>query len=199
MKIRNGFVSNSSSSSFILKFDKMPESVNELKVMLYGENPPLLTTYWDDDAISTDQVSKIIFNDIESAYTLSLEEVISQVKKEVYFSEYSGSSGRDFVVGTEYINAFDALYRDVVKKDKDFNKLRWSSVKAEVPSWEEHQEEMDKMAKPLYDMIEKSIREKYTDGNYIEVEYSDNDGHVMSYIEHSDVLKPVMFQRFSHH
>ena len=37
MKIRNGFVSNSSSSSFVVAFDKKPETVEELKKLLFGE------------------------------------------------------------------------------------------------------------------------------------------------------------------
>ena len=35
MKVRSGFVSNSSSSSFILKFDKKPECVGEVKDTLF--------------------------------------------------------------------------------------------------------------------------------------------------------------------
>lgn len=37
MKIRNGFVSNSSSSSFIVSFDKKPSSAEELREILFGD------------------------------------------------------------------------------------------------------------------------------------------------------------------
>ena len=199
MKVRNGFVSNSSSSSFILKFDKIPETKEELRIMLYGENPPIFTAHWDDDAISTEQVASIIFNDIESAHIMDIDDVISQIRSEVYFSEYSGSEGRDFVVGSEYIDEFDKIYDAIVQKDKTFSKMRWVEKNSDI-SWEDHHKEMDEMAKPLLDIIEKIIRDKYTKGEmFIETEYSDNDGQVFSYIEHSDVLNPIMVQRFSHH
>jgi len=37
MKVRNGFVSNSSSSSFIVAWNKKPESVEEVKNILFGD------------------------------------------------------------------------------------------------------------------------------------------------------------------
>ena len=37
MKIRNGFVSNSSSSSFVVAFPKMPKDVQELKQILFWD------------------------------------------------------------------------------------------------------------------------------------------------------------------
>jgi len=198
MKVRNGFVSNSSSSSFILKFDKVPETKEEMRVLLYGENPPIFTAHWDDDAISTEQVASILFNDVQSAYIMSVDDVISKIKEELYFSEHSGSEGRGFVADTEYIDEFDKIYESIVKKDKDFNRRRWTEKNTDL-NWEDHHKELEEMSKPLLDIIEKVLRIEYKDGNYIEVEYSDNDGQVFSYIEHSGVLDPIMVERFSHH
>jgi hypothetical protein len=43
MKIRNGFVSNSSSSSFILKLNKRVSSSDELKDVLFGDKEVLVS------------------------------------------------------------------------------------------------------------------------------------------------------------
>lgn len=57
MKIRKGFVSNSSSSSFIVAFDRLPTTHEEMKIMLFG-NKTLYQARW-----STDQVSEIVWED----------------------------------------------------------------------------------------------------------------------------------------
>ena len=61
MKKRTGFVSNSSSSSFIIVFDKEPQSASDIKEMLFGTDDIL--TYYDYN-ITTNVASKIIFDDI---------------------------------------------------------------------------------------------------------------------------------------
>jgi len=46
MKIRNGFVSNSSSSSFIVAFKKLPKSIKEMQDMLFGDEPYYKNPYY---------------------------------------------------------------------------------------------------------------------------------------------------------
>lgn len=195
MKVRNGFVSNSSSSSFILKLDKVPATAEELRVILYGENSPIFTAYSGDDAVSTEQVSKIIFNDINSQNFFGVDGIIDKVKEEIgSFSKYSVDEGRDFVVGTEYLKEFDDLYAGIILEEN-----KWATPGNRNGDWKEHYDNLGKLSEPMFEIVEKAIREKFsTEDTFIEVEYGDECA-VFAYIEHSGILDKISIQRFSHH
>ena len=63
MKIRNGFVSNSSSSSFIVGIPKMPTSPENLEIMMFGCSEEV-QPYDFCPATSTLDVAKRVFADI---------------------------------------------------------------------------------------------------------------------------------------
>ena len=60
MKIRDGFVSNSSSSSFIVAFDKTPETVAEMQNILF-KNGGYYHNPYKDDVWTTEQIASIVF------------------------------------------------------------------------------------------------------------------------------------------
>jgi hypothetical protein len=67
MKIRNGFVSNSSSSSFIVAFDKRPNSAEEVEQILYSNKREVFyEPAFNDDCININKqdVAKQVFNDL---------------------------------------------------------------------------------------------------------------------------------------
>ena len=59
MKIRRGFVSNSSSSSFVVIFNKIPKTAKELKIILFGDKREF-------GQYSVRAVSEAIFREMES-------------------------------------------------------------------------------------------------------------------------------------
>jgi len=87
MKIRNGFVSNSSSSSFVVGFNPVPETKEELKEMLWGDLEAL-GAY--DYGITTERAADIVWQDLqEQEGPLTREEIIAMISQD-YMPELDG-------------------------------------------------------------------------------------------------------------
>jgi hypothetical protein len=65
MKIRSGFVSNSSSSSFIVAFPKLPSSPEELEKMMFSE-PGQVQPYEHCTGTPTIDIAKTVFRDMSA-------------------------------------------------------------------------------------------------------------------------------------
>jgi hypothetical protein len=68
MRIRSGFVSNSSSSNFIVGFDHKPKDAKELKEILFGKDEVYVNPYPEYSDIKywqAQEVADIVFNDMK--------------------------------------------------------------------------------------------------------------------------------------
>ncbi len=125
MKVRIGFVSNSSSTSFIIAFAHKPKSVADLKEMMFGKQEWHYTgIYGSEDAnkdISTQTIVAAVFKDIKRKAT----------KKQIFESLIGGYFGPYMIPelfpgmhmsntkGLSYQNKEDRKEIDRIHKESD--------------------------------------------------------------------------------
>jgi hypothetical protein len=76
MKIRTGFVSNSSSSSFILALVKKPSSFEEVHALMFPEGPTSIMAYDSCGTFTSTEIAQAIFADLQATEPLTEEQVI---------------------------------------------------------------------------------------------------------------------------
>jgi len=174
MKKRNGFVSNSSSSSFIVTFPKKPESKEELAEMM-GECHPLGYTRGQDHVINR------VWGDLESK--LDNPSIIDSV----LFPNYD----IDLVDDTcDYANKLSDYFVEFVYKNCDYMD-RYNGKLQEVDI-------LKLFCKDILQKIEDAENTVNTSTTYtVKFSYSDegSDGD----LEHGDIFRNLEHERISHH
>ena len=89
MKIRNGFVSNSSSSSFVVAFPHKPESAEDVhQIMFNGINDSISAYDDDDDELTCLEIAQRVFSCLQETDFLEAkdEEIIEEFSGRYYYS-----------------------------------------------------------------------------------------------------------------
>ena len=106
MKIRQGFVSNSSSSSFIVAFSEMPSSKEELQKMLFGDEQSYFG-YFEDQPYPTSMVAETVWNDMQNQCPNDAVKIGDRIGG--YFDDMPA-------------NPYDTL------RHKDFSEKEWNKI-----------------------------------------------------------------------
>ncbi len=175
MKIRKGFISNSSSSSFVVAFPHKPESVEDLKTMMFGKQKWHYADIYDDKDILTKLIAEKVLNKIKKEATK--EEIYKSIKNG-WFDAYCFPElfpGCDEGLGkTDHLN-----YRD---NKEEIDKI-----------WDKNEKINDKRAKNIAKAFKESNNEKFI----VVMKFSDNDGESIE--EHSDIFNRVKHIKTSYH
>jgi hypothetical protein len=173
MKIRTGFVSNSSSSSFVVAFPYKPKSVEDLKTMMFGKQEWHYTGIYgakDQDA-PTQRIAESVFADIEKKAT----------KKEVFESIRNGWF-------TPYL--IPELFPGHQMAETSHLSYQKEDERKEIDKiYKENDKINNQRAKAIADAFVDGHKDKYI----VVLSYCDEDGEWQSILEHSGI-----FHRLDH-
>jgi hypothetical protein len=207
MKIRNGFVSNSSSSSFILKLPFYPESYDDMRKILLGDNDSLVVCNYEDEAYPTKMIVDIIYRDVVEKIGPTKKSSIKNIDiaSEIYIGEYSLNDYDDKIEKKYRIEYFE-LKKEFRKIQKENDKMLQSSEMSQKDfssRWkasEKYRDELEIISDKMINIVINSIKETSIDTNiFITLSYSDNDSSIMSFIEHGNILDSITVAKISHH
>ena len=179
MKIRTGFISNSSSSSFIVALPHKPKDAEDLKTMLFGKQEWHYTgySYGDQDTdVPTQEIAENVFKKIGKKATI--KDMVESIVHGWFrgFWDFPGHYSRD--------------------DDPDFERIDFKDPKCSEKfeeKWAYEEKINNKRAKDIVD----AFRKMNSDKHIVVMSFSDNDGEAVE--EHSGIFRRVESIRTSYH
>ena len=195
MKIRTGFVSNSSSSSFIVVFDAKPKNRKELQNVLFGPRKEFQHPYDIEEYYSTDFIAQIVWDDMKDQTCMTMAEIANACSEG--YLDIAGHMDIDTCM-TSLMLGMD----QETLESKITGKPKHPEYTDDKKLYEKQRKEYDRLMK-----IWAIDQAKKWFGNFVEEKkfickfsYSDNDGAMGSAMEHGDLFHNTKHHmRISHH
>jgi hypothetical protein len=125
MKYRDSFISNSSSTSFIIGLENKPKSVEETQQLLFGNEKYLPDCFNDAILYPAKEIAKVVFEDLISTKSLQDDEFIDLV----YSLELQDESLRnpEYWENKDIEKMIHEICKSRAKDTVSFLKRKWSN------------------------------------------------------------------------
>jgi len=201
MKTRNDFVSNSSSSSFLVIFDKkltdkktnVEDDISYLKEILYKNKESDGDMFDHRQVYSTASLCQIILDQL----------MLMNKKTLLCFFEEWGDELRIHLHDPQLDSELRVLCDSNVPESVDYSGLRPTSTKEDKEFWQKrvikekkrYKKEMKECAIKIVDFF----KIKFPDKNFYLANFSDNDGEISAHLEHGGTFDYLPHLTVSHH
>lgn len=198
MKTRIGFVSNSSSSSFIVGFEHRPADKFELFKMMFGDDICGNVSVYDDYSMLKNDIVERVWNDLqEQDEPMTNDEIIDEIASG-YFDGYPDgafSSRASEQIANDYRKKFgNAIHEDYKTRNKEKRALVDKYYELSRKEMDEYSKLIKDAAKEYF--LKKKVLIKGRECFRFEYEDGSESGTVM---EHGGIFDRIPHIKVSHH
>lgn len=224
MHLRYGYVSNSSSSSFIVAMPHEPTSAKDVHRMMFGRFVRKYKGHTDTAEFTTQHIADQVFKDI-CVSRITKDRAVNELHTHNYLFPYGCGGGDPYIMNKREAYAITAS-KDGVSNYEEFHIAdlrtvfgkKWKSNPAFIQyandirqkllnelddkphqNWDEYQETYYRHNDLVCQQLQVHHPELFDSPYLYLFEYSDNDGAFMSLMEHGEIFHHVPHIRISKH